>query len=204
MTTHLKKLVIRYRQVRLFPLKPRDFFETVYPLELFLERTADDARWQNLAKALNVEPVAHFHVEGRDFTHETFWVKNDQPVPAPTDISETLLYAKSNPHFDLVNHWINDALEIHDKIEGVLEQLRGFIQEAKHPEHIKALWPELLPFIGEMPANVSRHVEKINVRTVKTLPIKRNRDEITDMLATCSLLSDVDLVAWVKFPEGVS
>jgi hypothetical protein len=131
-------------------------------------------------------------------------VKNDLPVPAPNDISETLLYAKSNPSFDVVNKWVGEALEIHDTIEAVLEQLRTFVQEAKHPEHVESLWPELMPFIGEMPPSVLRHVEKINRRTIKSLPIKRNRDEITDMLATCSLLSDVDLVAWVKFPEGVS
>ena len=203
MTVHLKKIVVRYRQVKLFPIKPRDFFESVYPIEMFLERTANDPRWQNLAKALNVEPVAHFHIEGRDATHETFWVKNDLPIPAPKDLSETLLYAKSNPYFDVVNHWVTEALDTHDLIDGVLEQLRGFINSAKHPTHVEKHWPQLMPFIGELPESALRHVEKISVKGLE-LPIKRNRDEITDLLATCSLLPDVDTLAWVKFPEHVT
>jgi hypothetical protein len=203
MTTNLKKLVIRYRQVRPFPIKTREFFESVYPLELFLERTANDPRWENLAKALNVEPVAHFHVEGRDETHETFWVKNDTPIPAPNDLSVTLLYARSNPHFDTVNGWIADALAMHDAIDGALEHLRVFVGSAKHPQNVEKFWPELMPFIGEMPSNIGRHIDKVRPQHA-TIPSKIQRDAITDLLATCSLLPDADTIAWVKFPDGVS
>ena len=203
MTTHLKRRLTRYRQVRPFPLKPREFFETVYPIELFLERTSNDKRWQNLAKALNVEPVAHFHLEGRDPTHETFWVRNDQPVPAPADLSLTLEFPLSNPHYGAVTLWVTEALAIHARIDDAMEHLREFINTAMHPEHVRTYWPELLPFIGELPPSVMKHVEKLHKKNL-SIPDKPKRDEITDLLATCSLLSDVESVAWVKFPENAT
>lgn len=203
MTTHLKRLCVRYRQVKPFPLKPGEFFETVYPLELFLERTANDPRWVNLAKCLNVEPVAHFHVEGRDETHETFWVKGSRGIPVPDDLSITLLYPASSPHFDVVNVWVGEALETHERIDGSMEMLRKFINSVKHPDHVANFWPELMPFIGEVPETMRKHVETVKGKEIN-LPALHVRNDITDLLATCSLLSDVEQVAWVKFPENTS
>lgn len=199
MTGHLKKLCHRYRQVQPFPLKPMDFFETVFPIELFLERTANDPRWVNLAKSINVESIGHFHVEGRDETHETFWVRNPNPVPAPRDLSITLVFPKSNPHFATVNAWVGKALEIHETIEEAMEYLRVFVGTVEHPANVEGFWPELRPFIGQFPDTVWNHPVKVRPKEV-SIPAPKRRAEITDLLATCSLLSDIELAAWVKFP----
>lgn len=202
MTNHVKKLVVRYRQVRLFPLEPSDFFQSVFPAELFYERNANDPRWANLAKAINVEPVGHFHVEGRDYTHETFWVRAPDPIPAPSDLSLTLEFAKSNTHFATVNAWVGEALEVHDKIESALEELRMFIASVQHPEHVQNFWPEMVPFIGQYPDTVWNQKVKVRGRDL-SIPTKARQEWITDLLATCSLLPDAEPVAWVKFPERV-
>lgn len=203
MTGHLVASVRKYRQVKPFPLPIDDFLASCYPPQLFDPHSENDARWINLAKALNVEPVVHFHVEGRDETNETFWVRGSKEMPAPSDLSMTLLYSGMNPHFGKVNAWVTEALLVHEHVEDSLEYLRVFIQTVKHPTHVKSFWPELLPFIGEMPESIMKHQEAVVRRTI-SLPTKERRDKITDLLATCSLLTPVELAAWVKFPERVS
>lgn len=200
MTGHLKRVVMRYRQVKPFPIPSSAFFESVFPLELFLERTSCDPRWMNLAKTLNVERVGHFHIDGRDSTHETFWVKHTGDVPSPRDLSMTLLFAKSNAHFDVVNQWVTEALRVHEEVDEILEYLRTFVASVQHPGNVDAHWPELKPFVGYFPDTVWKHPVKVRKNEV-SVPNANTRAKITDMLATCSLLSDVELTAWVKFPE---
>lgn len=203
MNGNLKKILVRYRQVVPFPLKSSEFFASVLPPELFIDRNADDPRWRNLMHALNVEPVGHFHIEGRDTTHETFWVRSDHQIPAPKDLSVTMTFAARNPYFEQVNDWVTDALKVHDVIDDALGDLAEFINSVQHPVHAKAHWPQIEPFLGHMNADVlNKHVPVIKTRDV-ALPGRERRDGITSLLATCSLLSDATLNAWVKFPENV-
>lgn len=201
MNQHIKRILVRYKQVQPFPLKPSEFFASVLPAELFIDRNADDPRWQNLMHALNVEPVGHFHIEGRDTTHETFWVRSESDIPAPRDLSMTMTFAVKNPYFDTVNAWVTDALKVHDVIEDAVGDLRDFISSVQHPVHVQNHWPQILPFIGSMNADiVNKHVPVVKGRDIH-MPGKDRRAALTDLLATCSLLSDAPLNAWVKFPE---
>jgi hypothetical protein len=191
------------RSVQPFPLKPSEFFMSVLPPELFVDRNADDPRWRNLMHALNVEPVGHFHIEGRDETHETFWVRSDHQIPAPKDLSVTMTFAARNPYFKQVNEWVTDALKVHGVIDDAIADLAEFIHSVEHPVHAVAHWPQIEPFLGQMNADVlNKHVPVIKTRNV-ALPGRERRDGITSLLATCSLLPDATLNAWVKFPENV-
>jgi hypothetical protein len=205
MEWRVKTLLARMRNTIGFPVPIVDFLKTVYPREIFEPvQNREAAPWDNLLTTVNLGKYAHFSIEGHT-DNETFWVCHPEgdELPAPADVSVTLTFSRHNPYFDTVNVWVAKALELHVDLAQMHDSARGFIMRAKHPVHVARYWPELHAFVAAaVPELAARSLALEAPSNTLALPGKRARDEITDALAKCSLLPEVECQAWVQFPEG--
>lgn len=203
MRYRVKTLLARMRNTLDFPMPRLDFLKSVYPPELFTPVSkAAAVPWANLLASVNMGKYAHFCVTGRGES-ETFWVTHPdgENLPTPADVSTTMLFDDSNPHFKLVSSWLDVALEIQGDMAMIYDKAGEFLMRAKHPVHVEEYWPELFTFVASaVPDRTAQAIWKHS--SALALPIKRVRDEVTDVLAKCSLLPEKPCVAWVQFPEG--
>lgn len=201
MRAQVRRLLNRQRQLAAFPVNVDEFTASLFPDGVFRDHRELSIKERNLLSAVAWAAVITVEVEG-----EVFWVRraDGRGVPTPTDVGAVVKLDPRYPYYEAIVTWFRQAGELHVRLDNYAQITDSFLSAAKHPRYVREHWPGLLPFIGadSLPPTMQQQAadDKPNVRIVaSSLPSEEVRLLVENLLAECSLLSDVEVHAWVGY-----
>lgn len=202
MQAHLRSLLQRLRLTVPFDIDKHDLMEQCMSKGFW----RDDRRAENVRLAMKMEDLAFFQTVADNNTgtlEGVFWCRYDDKVPAPFEAMAAFIVPSDVPFLTELHAWLVKATELNVAIMTATKLVTGYANAMKHPLNIQSHWPELWPFVANVGAGnktFDKAVPAVPPHLAATARIDRSiAANITNMLATATLLPDAQPTAWVGF-----
>ncbi len=132
--------------------------------------------------------------------HTSFWIRREEVGLVCSPHTGFTVPCQFRP---AIAEWAKGALMIEDRVHAARSVITAFLEEFTQTAEVQLVWPELASILKlqSNPGPGIRNLAGVRARGSNFFGTTHEKAIIDDMLATCLLMPDKPLDAWVGEPK---